>query len=98
PVANVPHLIVLGIGPDIYSPVMDSFLGRVHEGNEGTGDVATMNEGPPRRAIGHDANLSGGDGTGEEIVDHKVDAQHRRIPVGRGVSKIGGSEIMICKR
>src|SRR5262249_4740594 len=46
-IANVSHLIVFGIGPNIYRLVVDTFFGRVHEGNEGTGDVAAMNEGPP---------------------------------------------------
>ena len=64
-IANVANLVVLRIAADIDRLVVNPLFRRIHEGNEGAGDVPAMNERPPRRSVGHDADLAGRDGAGQ---------------------------------
>ncbi len=71
-VADIPHLIILGVRADVDCLVMNAIARRGHEGDEGAGNVAAVNERPPWRAIGHDPDVPCGHGASKQIVDHKA--------------------------
>ena len=66
---------------------MDGRLGSDGQRKERTGDIATVDERPPGRAVGLDANLAVGHRRAQEVVDHQVDPEHRRVAIGRGVAE-----------
>src|SRR5262249_45315151 len=94
-VADVAHLIILAIASDVDGLVVDGPAGGPGEGSEGAGDVAAVDQGPPGRAIGLDADLAIGQRRGQEGVDDQVDPQHGRVAVGGGVAEEGRGERVV---
>ena len=74
PISNIAHLIILTIAADVHGFVVNYFLWCIHESNEGSGDVAAVDERAPGRTVRHDAYFASGDCACEEIVDDEVDA------------------------
>jgi hypothetical protein len=71
---------------------------RLEKGHEGPRDVLAMDQRAPWCAVAHDANVALGDGAAEQVVDDEVDAQHRRMAIGRRIAQIGRRKVGVRER
>ena len=86
------------LAPTLMALLWTAVLGGLGEGDEGAGDVAAVDQGPPGGAVGLDADLAVGHGRAQQVVDHQVDPEHRRVAVGRGVAEEDRRERVIGQR
>src|SRR6267142_1874301 len=59
-ISHIAYLIVLTVGADIDRLVMNDVARRTGESQKSAGNVAAMDQRPPRRSIAHDANFTKG--------------------------------------
>ena len=86
------------LAPTLIALLWTAVLGRLGQGEEGAGDVAAVDQRAPGRAVGLDADLAVGHGRAQQVVDHQVDAEHRRVAVGRGVAEEDRRERVVGQR
>ena len=97
-VGDVAHLIVLDVAADIDRLVVDRLARRLEKRDKGAGDIAAVDQRPPWRAVAHDADVTLGDRASQQVVDHQIDAQHRRVAIGGRVAQKGRREIPVGER
>ena len=78
---DVAHLVVLVVAADVDRDAGDALGRGLGERDEGAGDVVAVDQGPPRRAVAHDADLAVDERRREQVVDDEVDAEHGRVAV-----------------
>src|SRR6516164_8537819 len=83
---DVANLIILCVAADVDPLIVDHRARRVEKGDERPRYVLAVDQRPPRCAVAHDADVALGDGAAEQVVDDEVDAQHRRMAIGRRVA------------
>src|SRR6516165_3937089 len=92
---NVAHPIILRVAPDIDPLVVNDRARRLEKGDESPRDVLAVDQRAPWCPVAHDADIALGDGAAQQVVDDEVDAQHRRMAVGRRIAQIGRREVAI---
>src|SRR6185436_20570918 len=62
------------------------------DGDEGSRDVLDVDDRPPGRAVALEEDLAGGEGPGDEVVEHDVEAETGGDPVGGGAPQESRAE------
>src|SRR6266436_296821 len=78
---DVAHLIILRVAADVDPLVVNDLARSLEKGDKGARDVLAVDQRAPGTAVAHDADIPPGDRAAEKVVDHEVDAQHRRMTV-----------------
>ena len=71
---------------------MHRLAGRGEDGEERAADVLDVDDGSPGRAIALEEDLARGEGPGDEVVEHDVEAQPGGDPVGGRAAQEDGRE------
>src|SRR5271166_263452 len=91
--SDVADLIILGVAADIDPLIVNDPARRLEKSDKRPRDVLAVDQRTPGCAVADDADIALGDGAAEQVVDDEVDAQHRRMAIGRRVAQRGRREI-----